>query len=615
MGKASKGISGAASGAAAGSSFGPWGAGIGAGVGLLAGGLDTDGAAPQHVQQLDPAFVQSLYNQANGSEKTAADVKMKASFDQTLAQQVAAARAQRGVNPALLSRNVARMAQETNAKSAQLGEEMNLKNQDDARARYMQAIGMNQQVQLNNSKMDTDASNRNDARSGAMLNSIGAIGSTFATANAAKDQANPPTDNTVKGPINTSNYSLNDTPAPANLVPDYSLGADTSVKVPQYATATSDQRAKTKIKKIVNSGQQSNNDLVVTSDERQKDLIKNESLPQNGNMGQQNQTAMQPAGAAPMQSPMVAAQTAPTSATPAAPTQAPAAPPAPAPVPASQTALAQANTSLSKGGQINDLAMQDISAIAKPAEEPDSGLLAFFASEAKRQQRRGADGNPIESDRQLYDKFVNEWKGNNASKKADYLKQVDDAKMANAGVTNERAARLANFWTGTTAVNANDIAQRYAPKVTTPGIMNFQGAQQLLDAKNAANPNYVPTVTGYQSQASLTATSDERSKEGITKEGASSGDSMNPKSFLDKLTAYSYEYKQGQKNNPQAGPGRHLSVMAQDLEAAGPVGKSMVKTDPTGVKQVDYGKGFGAILAAQVQLNERLAALETKKAK
>ena len=44
--------------------------------------------------------------------------------------------------------------------------------------------------------------------------------------------------------------------------------------------------------------------------------------------------------------------------------------------------------------------------------------------------------------------------------------------------------------------------------------------------------------------------------------------------------------------------------MAQDIEKAGPVGKSMVVDTPTG-KVVDYGKGFGAMLASLAHMNER----------
>ena len=89
---------------------------------------------------------------------------------------------------------------------------------------------------------------------------------------------------------------------------------------------------------------------------------------------------------------------------------------------------------------------------------------------------------------------------------------------------------------------------------------------------------------------------------------------FNPKSFLDALQAYSYEYKDHMKKDPKAGEGRRLGIMAQDLEKAGPVGRSMVKEGPEG-KYVDYGQGFGAILAAQAHLNQRLSELEKKSKK
>lgn len=87
------------------------------------------------------------------------------------------------------------------------------------------------------------------------------------------------------------------------------------------------------------------------------------------------------------------------------------------------------------------------------------------------------------------------------------------------------------------------------------------------------------------------------------------------KDFLDKLKAYTYEYKDKFKSDPRAGEGRHMSVMAQDLEKAGPIGKSMVQETEEGVKAVDYAKGYGAILAAQAHLNKRLDEIENKKSK
>lgn len=78
---------------------------------------------------------------------------------------------------------------------------------------------------------------------------------------------------------------------------------------------------------------------------------------------------------------------------------------------------------------------------------------------------------------------------------------------------------------------------------------------------------------------------------------------------LDKLKAYEYEYKD--PSAAGAGEGKFNGIMAQDLEKAGPVGKSMVMDTPQG-KMVDYGKGFSAILAAQVDFNERMKQIEKR---
>jgi hypothetical protein len=102
-------------------------------------------------------------------------------------------------------------------------------------------------------------------------------------------------------------------------------------------------------------------------------------------------------------------------------------------------------------------------------------------------------------------------------------------------------------------------------------------------------------------------------KQNKKQKGVDSED-FSPKSFLDALQPYSYKYKGGIAGNETAGEGRYLSVMAQDLEKAGPVGKSMVQDTEQG-KVVNYSKGFGAMLAAQADLNQRLADIEARYSK
>lgn len=81
--------------------------------------------------------------------------------------------------------------------------------------------------------------------------------------------------------------------------------------------------------------------------------------------------------------------------------------------------------------------------------------------------------------------------------------------------------------------------------------------------------------------------------------------------FVDMLSARAYKYKDTSK--PGTAEGQRYGVMAQDLEKSD-VGASLVKDTPEG-KMVDTQQGFGAILASQAALNERLKKIENKKNK
>jgi hypothetical protein len=86
------------------------------------------------------------------------------------------------------------------------------------------------------------------------------------------------------------------------------------------------------------------------------------------------------------------------------------------------------------------------------------------------------------------------------------------------------------------------------------------------------------------------------------------GSGSKEREMLDKLQAYQYKYKhEGEDASPQMG------IMAQDLEKSR-LGKQMVVQDEvTGLKMVDFGRGFGALLASQAELNKRLKAIEATK--
>jgi hypothetical protein len=96
------------------------------------------------------------------------------------------------------------------------------------------------------------------------------------------------------------------------------------------------------------------------------------------------------------------------------------------------------------------------------------------------------------------------------------------------------------------------------------------------------------------------AMSDERVKKNVKPADAKMTD------FLEHIGAHDYEYKDPDK--PFRGRGRFVSPMAQELEKS-ELGRSMVKDTPDG-KIVDYGKGFGTLLAAIAHQHKRIAKIE-----
>lgn len=81
--------------------------------------------------------------------------------------------------------------------------------------------------------------------------------------------------------------------------------------------------------------------------------------------------------------------------------------------------------------------------------------------------------------------------------------------------------------------------------------------------------------------------------------------------FLSKMTPKEFDYtQQGLQKGAQ--PGRHTGVMAQDVEKS-KIGKTLVKKDQEGYRQVDVPQAVGALLAANANMNKRLKKVESKK--
>lgn len=110
-------------------------------------------------------------------------------------------------------------------------------------------------------------------------------------------------------------------------------------------------------------------------------------------------------------------------------------------------------------------------------------------------------------------------------------------------------------------------------------------------------------MKGISSGIAALAMSDKTKKKNIRK--MSKGQMTD---FLEKLTASSYDYK-----DPDSyGHGKHIGVMAQDVGKSR-VGKTFVVDTPEG-KMLDIRRGFGALLASQKSLHDRIKSLESRAA-
>lgn len=599
MGRKNKNtLGGAASGASAGAAAGPWGALAG---GVLGGvlGSQNDSDAQQLAPAVPQEVVDRLYRQAQGGEVTAGELKAAQMFDKTLAQQIAAAKAARGTNPALLQRNVSRIAAEQSQNAAAQGAEIAAQERAKAMSQYLAAQQLNAGVAAQNAGFEAAADKQANNMLAGGFNALAgnlALGAQKADATKqleAQNQKIATDSNSVKEPINTANLNLGSTEKAQQVNSAYGLGANTDL-----------------------SGY---GDMKITSDERQKDLIKTEDLPQNNNMGMQNMQAQQPAGQE-MQAPP------PPASTTAAPVVS--APPQTTAKPeASKTSnfgltsemLLNAQQSSKRGGNVADIQNASVT-LQRGAQGPSQSEIVAMAQDAKNRESRDMFGNVTQSDAENYQANLGRWYAARDAQNAAYDKQAGEVALQNQAKDAQRVSRLNRFYTGIDTAGGAIASQYKAPE---------QMAASDWGSANTAHQQAFRAATGQDfrsggaggwgglaatiapqlaAQYELAQTSDEDEKTDKKKDQKS--DDFNPKSFLDKLEAYSYEYKKSAEGKPGVDDERHLGVMAQDLEKAGPVGQSMVDEDETGTKVVDYGKGFSAILASQAHLNKRLEQIE-----
>lgn len=170
--------------------------------------------------------------------------------------------------------------------------------------------------------------------------------------------------------------------------------------------------------------------------------------------------------------------------------------------------------------------------------------------------------------------------------------------LMDQGMTLEQAQQQANIQMAEYASGA--AADQYAAS---------QG--HAISQQNADTSSASAAIAGLSTAANIagsigSAASDER----VKKKKKSGDDDVS--AFLKHLEAKTWDYKNPEKH----GYGRHLGVMAQDLEKS-KMGKGMVEEGDDGVKMVNYGgaKGMAAIVAALAHLDKKVKQLESLKGK
>lgn len=199
---------------------------------------------------------------------------------------------------------------------------------------------------------------------------------------------------------------------------------------------------------------------------------------------------------------------------------------------------------------------------------------------------------------------------------ADIAGATEEAKLqqqialANAGFKNQ--ATIANQNAALAAMgNKSAAAGMYAGLVGENRDAKSQSWGQDLQegrdfrARNLAHQDLSDqkTASYLNTMAKVAAASDERVKTDVKP------DESKLRDMLDNLAAYEYRYKDTSREGTS--PGKHVSVMAQDLEKSELGGKAVFDSEE-GHKMVDYGKLAPTMLAGLAMINKRLNKLEKR---
>lgn len=174
-----------------------------------------------------------------------------------------------------------------------------------------------------------------------------------------------------------------------------------------------------------------------------------------------------------------------------------------------------------------------------------------------------------------------------------------EAELRSRGMNDEQIARMLGIQTQVGMFNEENARAYEDMRLREHNAYMDRDIQTSKDAKDRRARFWGGFL---QAGGSMMQSSDERVKEDV-KDGS---DSL--RKFYKAIGTHSYKYKDSHKDSELGGRGTYVSPMAQELEKTD-LGKSMVKDTADG-KVVDYGKGFGAMLAGQAHLFREIETLK-----
>lgn len=169
--------------------------------------------------------------------------------------------------------------------------------------------------------------------------------------------------------------------------------------------------------------------------------------------------------------------------------------------------------------------------------------------------------------------------------------EVAAAEAAKGNLLNQEQGATSSLYAPTSSASVGESGQATTGASNEAGINQTNAGQERQLAANLVQAGGTAVASAFGS--------DKRSKKDIKSVSDPEMDA-----FLKHLAGFTFDYKPGA---PRSAPGHRVSVMAQDVQKGGPIGKSLVLNGKR--LALDSANSIGAVLAAVGYLNKKIDSL------